>query len=138
MSRRFSRSKIAVLEVLVLLLVTMQGCGGGRSEPLVAIEVEAKENTLDGCTACGCRAKGELEPGAEHDWWISFGLVTSDAQGSWEATASSSHCASGSFEKTASDFMRTVGTPYVLLDLSTTAVLLPAGRSKRAARLCAQ
>ena len=111
---------------LVVALTTVE-CGPPHDGPLVALEVEAMENTLDGCTACGCRAKGELSPGAEHEWWISFGLVTADVQGGWEAAAPSSHCGSGSFEKAASQFRRTAGTPYLILDLSTTVAVAPDG-----------
>jgi formylglycine-generating enzyme required for sulfatase activity len=123
----FRRRKIASLGALLALPATLWACVPSGDKPLVAVELEAKENTLDGCTACGCRAKGEIAPGAEHQWWISFGLATSDPQGAWEAAAPSSHCGSGSFQKVASDFRRTVGTPYVILDLSTTAVVLATG-----------
>jgi formylglycine-generating enzyme required for sulfatase activity len=127
MSRLFRRSQIACLRILLVLPVIASGCGELRGGPLVALEVETEENTLDGCTACGCRAKGELEPGVEHLWWISFGLITADAETGWEAAAPSSHCGSGSFEKAASGFRRTLGIPYVILHLSTTAAVPPAG-----------
>ncbi len=119
--------KTLCLVAFSILAVTTMGNSAPQARPRVVVEVETKENTLDGCTACGCRAKRELEPGAEHKWWISFGLVESNAQESWAAAGRSSHCGIGPFEKTASDFSRTVGTPYVILDLSTTADLLPAG-----------
>ena len=40
--------------------------------PLLGLELEIKENTLDGCTGCGCRSKGALEQGKERKWWMSF------------------------------------------------------------------
>lgn len=104
---------------MVALPAALPGCAPPRGRPLVAVEIEAKENTLDGCTACGCRTRGELEPGAELDWWVSFGLVEADPQGGWEAAAGSSHCGRGSFASIAADFARTLGTPYVVLDLAT-------------------
>jgi formylglycine-generating enzyme required for sulfatase activity len=108
--------------LLALAAITL-GCEASSDGLLVAVELESKENTLDGCTACGCRAKGELEPGTRHDWWVSFGLVTSDGLGSWKAVSASSQCGSGPFEKASSGFRRTLGTPYVVLHLSMTAAL---------------
>ena len=61
MSRLSLRSKTVFLAISLVVSVTT-GCGEPSHRPLVAIEVESKENTLDGCTACGCRVKGELEP----------------------------------------------------------------------------
>jgi formylglycine-generating enzyme required for sulfatase activity len=119
--------KTALLEIWLVLAVIIAGCAESGSGPLVAVELEAKENTLDGCTACGCRTQGGLELGAEREWWVSFGLVTSDGRGSWEAAGSSSHCGSGSFDTPAPDFRRTVGIPYVIVDLSAKAAALPAG-----------
>jgi formylglycine-generating enzyme required for sulfatase activity len=121
---------IALLGILLLLPAITAGYAASeapRGELLVALEIESRENTLDGCTACGCRAKGELEPGEARAWWITFGLVKPDAQKGWETVAPSSHCGSGSFQNTAADFRRTVGHPYVILDLSTTVVVLPTG-----------
>jgi formylglycine-generating enzyme required for sulfatase activity len=111
------------------------GCTESGRGLLVAIELESKENRLDGCTACGCRTKGELELGGKQRWWISFGLVTSDTREGWRAASSSGHCGSGSFEETSSDFRRTVGIPYVIVDLSTTAAALPAGEVELEARV---
>lgn len=93
----------------------------------VAVELEVMETRLDGCGSCGCRTKSGLETGGQHEWWISFGLVRADAQGSWEAAVASSHCGSGSFSAINSDFRRTLGIPYVILDLSTSPDLLPTG-----------
>ena len=127
MRRLFHRSKIAFLGTLLVLSVTLEACSPSGDRSLVAVAIEAKPNTLDGCTACGCRTKGELEPDAQREWWISFGLVRADAQGGWEAAAPVSHCGHGSFEEAAPDFRRTVGTPYIVLDLSTTAAVPAAG-----------
>jgi formylglycine-generating enzyme required for sulfatase activity len=91
--------------------------------------MESRDNTLDGCTACGCRVQGHLEPGEEGSWWIAFGLVTLDAQGDWAASDSSSRCGRGSFEQVRPSFERTIGTPYVILDFETTASVSAAGES---------
>ncbi|MHC4859862.1 MAG: SUMF1/EgtB/PvdO family nonheme iron enzyme [Planctomycetota bacterium] len=127
MIRRLRKSGSACSSVLFILLATTTGCGGSRDEALLLVELESKENTLDGCTNCGCRAVAELETGAEQRWWITFGVVAPDARGGWEAVASSSHCRSGAFDEAASDFHTTVGTPYVVLDVSTTASVLATG-----------
>jgi len=111
--------------MLVLIMLVGGGCGvTSGSREMVALELESHANTLDGCTACVCRVKGELQPDTEENWWLSFGLVRLDDAQRWEAVASSNHCGSGSFERIQSDFQQTVGTPYVVLDLSTTAVTL--------------
>ena len=128
MSRLLCQSTITILGVLFGLFATVPRCTESRDGRLVAIELETKENALDGCTACGCRARGEVELGGEQHWWITFGLVASDGQGGWEAASASSHCRSGSFEEVAADLGRTLGNPYVILDLSTTAAALPDGR----------
>ena len=51
-------SKIPFVGLLIVLpFVTTQGCEGSVAGPLVALELETQENTLDGCTECGCRAR---------------------------------------------------------------------------------
>jgi formylglycine-generating enzyme required for sulfatase activity len=115
--------KIARAGMLLVLLVATPGCAVADEGPLVAVELETVVNTLDGCMGCGCRAKGELEEGAQKEWWITFGLAQSDDQNAWAAADSSSRCGAGSFDKVVADFRRTVGTPYVVLDLPTAAVV---------------
>jgi sulfatase modifying factor 1 len=137
MSRRLHQNTIAVLGVWLVLLATLPGCKEPRDGPLVALSLETHENALDGCTACGCRARGELEPGVEQRWWSTFGLV-SDVQGGWEAVAASSHCRSGTFEEAAADFRQTLGTPYVIVDLSATTAVLPAGEVELEVRVAIQ
>jgi sulfatase modifying factor 1 len=127
MSRLLRPNTIATIGISLVLFGTMPGCTESRSGPPVALDLEIKENTIDGCTACGCRARGEVEPGGEQQWWMTFGLVASDGQGGWEANAASSHCRSGTFEEAALAFGQSVGAPYVILDLSTTAAALPDG-----------
>ena len=113
--------KLALLGVLLVQSVTMERSEASGSAPLVALEVEAEENTLDGCTACGCRATGELELGGSREWWISYGLVKPDAHGGWRAVGSPSRCARGSYDEVAVDFRQTIGIPYLILDLSVSA-----------------
>ena len=44
--------KIVLLGIWVVLPLITQGCAKSRDGPLVVVEVETKENTLDGCMAC--------------------------------------------------------------------------------------
>jgi formylglycine-generating enzyme required for sulfatase activity len=120
------------------MVATAQSCARSDDGPLIALEVEAKQNTLDGCTTCGCRVKGRLLAGSEYQWWTSFGLVKPDLKGSWEAAGASSHCGRGSFEELAPGFSETLGTPYVILDLSTTATALHEGELQLETQLAIQ
>jgi len=120
MARLLRQNAITTTGLALALIGTIPGCRESRTDPLVALELESMENTRDGCTACGCRARGELGPGGEGRWWISFGLVEPDGSGGWQAAGASSHCRSGSFAEAASDFHEILGTPYVILDLAAT------------------
>ncbi len=102
MTRPPRRSAVTTMGLALVLIGTIPSCRESRTEPLVALELESMENTRDGCTACGCQTRGELLPGAEQAWWVSFGLVDSNAQGSWQALGGPSHCGTGSFEEVAS------------------------------------
>ncbi len=92
------------------------------AEQFAAIEIDAKLNSVDGCIDCGCRTKGQVEPGTKKQWWVAFGQVEPDGQEGWEVVGSSSHCNDGMFRNVSSDFKRTVGNPYVLLEFSTAIV----------------
>lgn len=90
---------------------------------LVVLELDVHENTLDGCTSCGCRIKGELQPGKKSEWWIAFGLAKPAERQGWISAGASSHCGTGTFDKVSGDFTETLGTPFIVLDLSTKARL---------------
>jgi formylglycine-generating enzyme required for sulfatase activity len=113
--------------VLIVILLTLTQGQAAASGALVAFELEVHENTLDGCTSCGCRIKGEFEPGKRSEWWIAFGLVKPAEQQGWAAAGASSHCGKGTFGKVAGNFTKTLGNPYIILDLSTSATLEPDG-----------
>jgi hypothetical protein len=83
------------------------------------LELEVIENTSDGCEACGCRLLDLLEAGQDGSWWVAFGTVKSHSEGGWQGLFSLSHCGNGSFDRSAGDFRKTVGTPFIVLDLST-------------------
>jgi hypothetical protein len=120
------RVKIAPLAMSFLLSVTTPD-GTSAGPPLVAVEMETMQNTLDGCTACGCRVTGAIAPGVAQTWWFSFGLVKLDGEDDWTAAGSSSHCSSGSYSKISPDFTRTTGIPYFVLVLSMRAAVPPTG-----------
>jgi hypothetical protein len=86
----------------------------------LAVEVETLDNTLDGCAECGCRVRSALETGRQASWWVSYGVVTTSAEGGWVPVASASRCGTGSFENVEPDFRRTIGFPYLVVDLSST------------------
>jgi formylglycine-generating enzyme required for sulfatase activity len=109
------------------LALVAHGCTDPGDGPVIAIELEAKENTIDGCTSCGCRTRGELSLGAERDWWVSFGQVESDESREWQPVGAASHCGVGSFDVVSSDFQRTVGVAYVTVDLAASTATAPEG-----------
>ncbi len=115
------------LVVLACSLLIVLACADRDDGPLIAIELQTMENTLDGCTSCGCRITGELLPGEERLWWTVFGQVAPDEQAGWRAVGSTSHCGSGSFDALSTEFRRTVGVPYVILDLIATTTTEPQG-----------
>ncbi len=109
--------------MLVLVLLILSPARAHASGSLVAYELQIHENTLDGCTSCGCRIKGELEPGKTGESWVAFGLVQPDEQQGWVSTGDSSHCGSGAFKSVARNFTKTLGIPFIVIDLSTKATI---------------
>ena len=97
--------------------------------PIVAIEIQTQENTVDGCLDCGCRIQGTLKPGGKaQDWWIAFGQVHADADKGWVAAAASSRCGQGEFESVAASYSQTLGIPYLISEVSISADVLPTGQ----------
>ena len=96
---------------------------------LVAIEIQTRENTLDGCLDCGCRPPGALAAAGEaQSWWIAFGQVRSDAKEGWVATAAPSRCGQGAFKNIASSFAQTLGAPYLIADVAIIPRALSSGQ----------
>lgn len=104
-----------------LLLLTVSGAFAPAfaEDPFIAFRIDVDENRIDGCTNCGCQLKGELTPGQAQKWWIAFGLVRLNRDQVWQADRSPSYCGAGEFKETESEFRRTVGVPYVTMQLST-------------------
>lgn len=109
---------LTILSVMVLLVVSIQQGDASDRKPLIALELELQENTLDGCTSCGCKVKAALEPGDKGTWWMSFGRAVPDEKGAWKGAGFSSYCGTGAYKKIAADISTTAGTPYLIVDLS--------------------
>jgi formylglycine-generating enzyme required for sulfatase activity len=125
MSRRAGR--IAPLSLLLVLTLLIRGCAEPHDGPRLAIELDVEENRKDGCTSCGCRTNGALEPTTGSDWWIAFGAVAADPETGWRAVDRSSRCGSGSFEAVGGALRETIGEPHLVVDLETQASLSPTG-----------
>lgn len=109
---------LALLSVVVILTASMQLSVASDRAPLIALEMALKENTLDGCTSCGCSVKAALEPSDKGKWWMSFGRVVPDEKGAWKSAGSSSYCGTGTYKSIATNIKRTAGTPYIIIDYS--------------------
>ena len=110
--------RIAIVATVCTLALAAKPRPATSDRPRTVIEIEVKENRVDGCTSCGCRIPGETESGKRGEWWLAFGVVRPGAGGAWEAIAASSYCGSGPFKKVLPAFAQTVGTPYLIADLS--------------------
>jgi formylglycine-generating enzyme required for sulfatase activity len=128
------RLNVRLPEFLLALSLVAPAVCGSQEPPLVAIELECLPNTLDGCADCACRARGEIDPGTAQAWWIVFGIARPDAEGGWEPVVASTHCARGSFENVKPDFRRTVGIPYLVVDVTASAGASRSGRVELKAR----
>jgi formylglycine-generating enzyme required for sulfatase activity len=121
--------KFTTVLLAILLVQTLAAADGelNKNGPLIALELEVHQNTLDGCANCRCRVRGELAPGVKQAWWMSFGLAKAHEEDGWAAAGARSHCGSGPFEDVARNFNETVGNPYLVLDLSTMASVVRTG-----------
>ena len=126
-----SRSNLGwvLLAALLLLPVTALLRESSAGHTVAVMEMESGASTLDGCTACGCRMFGDIDPGEKAKWWWTFGGVERDGDAGWRASGSPNHCGAGTFGRTESGFRRTIGNPYVILDLA--AVLAKDGSEVR-------
>lgn len=111
-----------VLCGILLVLLSVPACQSGAppGRPVVALELEVKANRLDGCTDCGCRARGALELRGREKWWFAFGLVAPSEGGGWTAVGAPIHCGPGTFNRVSAAFHESVGVPAVILDMSAT------------------
>jgi formylglycine-generating enzyme required for sulfatase activity len=107
-----------LLAALLLLPVGVLLRESPAGQPVAMLEMGSGANTLDGCTACGCRLFGDLAPGEKSKWWWTFGSVEEDEDAGWRASGSPNHCGAGSFGRAESGFQQTIGHPYVILDLA--------------------
>jgi formylglycine-generating enzyme required for sulfatase activity len=103
-------------------MTALFGCGTvPKSDSLVALQLETRVNSPDGCVDCGCRMPGQLEPGTEAHWWLVFGLVRSGDENSPQTLVPASYCGRGPFQSAREDFEQFVGNPHTVADLAITA-----------------
>ena len=107
---------LVLLSVVVILAASAQQSDASDREPLIALELDLQENTLDGCTSCGCSVKSALEPGDKGKWWMSFGRAVPDGKGGWKSAGFSSYCGTGAHGNIATNIRRSAGTPYLIVD----------------------
>jgi len=112
-----------VLALLGTITLAPTAAPRAPSKPRLAVEIEAIENTLDGCEACGCSVNGVLDVRQRASWWITFGVVNPHPENGWRVRLSSSLCGSGNFDTGSDEFGRTLGIPYAVLDVSTKAIV---------------
>jgi sulfatase modifying factor 1 len=122
--RRNLRTLLLVVASLGLAVTTR---GRTAAAPSVAVEVETVQNAPDGSIRRGCQDQEQVEAAKKHRLWIVFGEVKAHAERGWEALTGRTHCGSGSFEKASSRLGRTLGIPYLILDLQTVPAASTAG-----------
>lgn len=110
-------------------MVLASSCHGvaAAAGPSFDLRVELIENSLDGCTLCGSRLRSEMEVGSVSRWWFAFGVAKADVENKWQAAGRSSHGGNGTFDSVRADFTRTVGTPFVVVDITATATVSEGG-----------
>ena len=95
------------------------GGAGTNSYERLALSVEAILNPIDGSVRSECEAQDEVEAGKKHDTWVSFAKVKPQGKQGWEVISSSTRCGSGSFDEASALFGRTLGIPYIVVDVET-------------------
>ena len=130
MNRASSRHRLLPLVVLSALSLIAPECAQ-RDQLLVFIELDVMENRQDGCTNCGCRARGELRIGEKREWWLALRLLDpspADESSERRASGARSHCGTGAFSLVSPELEETVGRSYVITELETTLAAGPGGR----------
>jgi formylglycine-generating enzyme required for sulfatase activity len=98
-----------------------------NDQQILSITVETISNTFDGSALSQFQAQDEVESGAKHNMWVSFGRVIPHGDNNWEAVGSNTHNGSGLFDKANARIGQGLGTPYLIIDIVT----MPSGSSKR-------
>src|SRR5262245_57992690 len=129
--RRLVRAAHAGLRVLLAALTLLPLCIAAgaplENSPSVGVELSSAPGFHDGCVECGCRRTGILEPSSPNRWWFSFGTARKGSEAGWEPMGSSSHCGVGSFEEAAPVFHRTVGVPFLVVEMEADLKQPPSG-----------
>jgi hypothetical protein len=104
--------------VIAGLIMGAQGSFAASSERL-AVNAEALVNTFDGSARKECALQDEIEANKAQEIWITFGSVKPQEKQDWEVTSSTTRCGSGSFAKARTLLGRTLGFPYLIVDLKS-------------------
>jgi formylglycine-generating enzyme required for sulfatase activity len=115
--------RAAILVTAPMLLLCARPASLATDGVRAIVDIEVKENRVDGCTGCGCVVPGGFEAGRRAEAWLTFGSVKPADGGRWGAVSAASQCGRGTFASISADFQRTVGTPYLIADVAVT----PAG-----------
>ena len=106
----------AVLLVGMLFLLPVSGPLFGSDA--FAVVAAAQENTVDGCTSCGCQSEAIVQTGDAAHWWMVFGLVEATETGDWvrHGPAALSYCGMGKFISFEKHFPQSKGVPYAVVE----------------------
>lgn len=104
----------------LVIAVILASVPGPLHAQEAAVEIALHEALQDGCTSCGCRVVGTLQPGESRQWWVAFGLVESSEPGGWRRRGPQavSYCGVGRFKSVKKSFHEFRGIPYAFADVS--------------------
>jgi formylglycine-generating enzyme required for sulfatase activity len=85
----------------------------------LALQVRVHENRADGCTDCGCRLTMTTEPRDRTRFWITFGLAVPQEGSPFSSAGSRSYCGLEAFGDVSESFTRTIGTPYLVVEVKS-------------------
>jgi formylglycine-generating enzyme required for sulfatase activity len=79
-----------------------------------------------------------MEVGSVSRWWFAFGVAKADVENKWQAAGRSSHGGSGSFDSVRVDLTKTVGTPFLVVEIAANATVSDGGTVTLVADLSAR
>jgi len=95
----------------------------------LAVSAEVVSNTFDGSVRSECKIHDEIKTGKKHEVWFSFGRVKPLGEQGWEAAASITRCGGGLFDKGSKLLRRSLGIPYIILDIKSIPSVRPGGNA---------
>jgi len=125
--RRQAPKLLALLLLVVATLAGRESGAVGRGSRL-ALTVTALSNTVDWETRSECEDQGEIEAGRKYAHWIAFGQVKPQRGMGWEAVSSATRCGRGVFDQGSVVLGRTLGIPYIIVDVETIPFIRPTGK----------